>query len=390
MLVALLAAGGLYYWLAAGNNSPRYRTAPVERGEIVQRVLATGTVNPVTLVLVGSQVSGTISNLYADFNSPVKRGQVVAQIDPAPFQAQVDKARADYRTAQAEVDKAKAEVEVARLMLSRMKAVRERDLVSQAEVDDAQARHDTAVAQLAAAQAKVAQTRASLDLAETNLHYSTIRSPVDGVVVERAVDVGQTVAASFQAPVMFKIAADLAKMQVDTHVDEADVGRVKVGQKATFTVDAYPGEEFEGQVVQVRNAPQQVQNVVTYDVIVNVDNRKLLLKPGMTANVSIITAIKPDVLKVPNAALRFTPSLGEGEEGRRAEPAAAASKGGRQRVWVPGEGGRPRPVDIAVGVSDGVHSELVSGGLKEGQRVIVEELEEPGKAEASKPQPRLF
>jgi HlyD family secretion protein len=391
-LVAALVAGGLYYWLAGRDNGPHYRTDPVERGEITQKVLATGTVNPVTLVQVGSQVSGTIAALYADFNSRVKRGQVVAQIDPAIFQAEVSKARANYQSAQAEVAKGQAEVVNAELMLKRMKVVRERDLVSQAEVDDAQTKYDTARAGLEAARARVALTKAALELAETNLRYSTIRSPVDGIVVDRQVDVGQTVAASFQAPVIFKIAADLAKMQVDTAVDEADVGRVRLGQGAAFTVDAYPGVDFQGRVVQVRNAPQQVQNVVTYDVVLNVDNRDLLLKPGMTANVAIITAVKPDVLKVPNAALRFTPqSEAEGKDGAGGgQPQPAVQKGSQQKVWVLGASGQPKAVPVTVGITDGVSSELTGGKLSQGEQVIVEQVEEPGQTTSSKPQPRLF
>jgi HlyD family secretion protein len=387
--VALLA-GGLYFWLAAGNNGPRYRTLPVERGDLVQKVLATGTVNPVTLVQVGSQVSGTISNIYVDFNSKVERGLMVAQIDPALFEAQVAKARADYQSALADVEKGRAEVENTSRTLARMRAVRERDLVSQAEVDDAQMKSDTAKAELAAAQSKVGQTKASLDLAETNLRYTTIRSPVDGIVVDRTVDVGQTVAASFQAPVMFKIAADLAKMQVDTNVDEADIGRVVRGQEATFSVDAYSGEEFSGRVDQVRNAPQQVQNVVTYDVVIMVDNRDLKLKPGMTANVAIITARKNGVLKVANSALRFTPRPAEpGAAGARAAPPPTEEKGW-QRVWVVDATGKLTAVPVQVGISDGVDSEVLAGKLAEGQQVVVEQIEEPAQAAASRRPSRPF
>jgi HlyD family secretion protein len=383
--VALLA-GGYALWLANGNPGLRYRTLPVERGAVVQRVLATGTVNPVTLVQVGSQVSGTISALYADFNSHVRQGQVVAQIDPALFAGQVAKARGDYQSAVADVAKQEAAVENTTRTLARMKAVRERDLVSQADVDDAQMKADQAKADLAAAKAKVKQTKASLDLAETNLRYSTIRSPVDGIVVARNIDAGQTVAASFQAPVLFTIAADLAKMQVDTNVDEADIGRVRMGQQASFSVDAYPSDDFGGRVAQVRNAPQQVQNVITYDVVITVDNRGLKLKPGMTANVAITTDRKEGVLKVPNAALRFVPRPVEKDtQPAPAAPAAEAAASGQQRVWVLDPGGKLVAVPVRVGISDGMWSELVSGRLTPGQQVVVEQLEETGGKSATSP-----
>ncbi len=388
--VALLA-GGYTLWLANGNPGPRYNTLPVERGVVVQRVLATGTVNPVTLVQVGSQVSGTISALYADFNSHVRQGQVVAQIDPALFAGQVAKARGDYQSAVADVAKQEAAVENSVRTLARMKAVRERDLVSQADVDDAQMKAVQAKADLAAAKAKVKQTKASLDLAETNLRYSTICSPVDGIVVARNIDVGQTVAASFQAPVLFTIAADLAKMQVDTNVDEADIGRVRVGQQASFSVDAYPSDDFGGRVAQVRNAPQQVQNVITYDVVITVDNRGLKLKPGMTANVAITTDRKEGVLKVPNAALRFVPRpVEKDKQPAPAAPAPDSPAGGQQRVWVLDPGGKLVAVPVRVGISDGMWSELVSGRLTAGQEVVVEQLEETGGKSATSPMARPF
>jgi HlyD family secretion protein len=373
-IVVALVGGGLYAWRARNNHGPSFRTVAVEKGDVVQKVLATGTVNPVTLVQVGSQVSGTIVNLYADFNSKVKKGQVVAQIDPALFAAAVAKAEGDYRSALANVAKQEAAVANTTLTLARTKAVRKQDLVAQSDVDDAQMRADQAKADLAAARASVGQTRASLQLAETNLRYSTIRSPVDGIVVARNVDVGQTVAASFQAPVLFTIAADLAKMQVDTNVDEADVGKVRVAQPAAFTVDAYPGEEFQGRVGQVRNSPQQVQNVITYDVVITVPNPELKLKPGMTANVAITTATEKGVLKVPNSSLRFVPRL---DSDKAARPATSASQDQQQRVWVVGPGGKPQPVSVNVGISDGLSTEVVSG-LSQGQKVIVEQIDQSG------------
>ena len=294
----------------------------VERGEVDLIVTATGTINPVINVLVGSQVSGTIKALYADFNSQVKEGQVIAQIDPAIFQAQVDQAKANVLNTQANLLNAqanlvKAEVAVvdAKRNLDRNKPLLERQVIAQATLDTAQVNYDTAVAQIEVAKAQVdsskaqvEQAKAALNLAETNLRYATIRSPVNGTVISRNVDVGQTVAASLQAPTLFTIAKDLTKMQVDTNVSEADVGRITVGQDATFTVDAYPGRIFRGKVSEIRIAPIIVQNVVTYDVVIQVDNKDLKLKPGMTANVSVMIAHREGVLKIPNAALRFRAS----------------------------------------------------------------------------------
>ncbi|MFH0810358.1 MAG: efflux RND transporter periplasmic adaptor subunit [Pseudomonadota bacterium] len=386
-MVVALAAGGLYALVAEDKDGPRYRTLPVARGEIIQRVLATGTVNPVILVQVGSQVSGTISAIHADFNSIVKKGEVVARIDPALFRAEVAKAKANHEKALADVEKMKATLENAALTRTRMETMVRRDLIARADADDARLKADTAKADLAAARANVSQLKAALDVAETNLQYTVIRSPVDGIVVDRSVDVGQTVAASLQAPVLFKIAQDLSQMQVDTNVDEADIGKIKLAQPVSFTVDAYPGAEFSGRVAQIRNAPQQVQNVITYDVVVTVDNRDLKLKPGMTANVSVTTDRRPGVLKVPNAALRFVPQpSGEDKQPQPAEGAEEDRQ--RQKVWVLARGGRLATVPVKVGISDGDYSELSAGRLTEGQRVVVEQLDE--KAKASKSQPRLF
>src|ERR1044071_2932645 len=271
-----------------------YQTATIMRGPITQAVTATGTLNPVVNVQVGSQVSGNISKLFVDFNSQVKAGQVVAQIDPALFQAAVTQAEGDVASAQAALE------------LARLNAKRTQDLF--ARKTSSQADLDQAMANLHQAEANVKIRQGALDKAKADLEHCTITSPIDGIVISRNVDVGQTVAASLQAPVIFQIANDLTKMQIDSNVAEADVGVVKVGQEVDFTVDAFPTQTFHGKVVQVRNAPITVQNVVSYDTVIGVSNADLKLKPGMTANVSIIIAHKNDVLKISNAALRFRPA----------------------------------------------------------------------------------
>jgi len=322
IILIIFAGGFLIYRLTGKNGSnQKFRLVKVERGEVNMVVTATGTINPVINVLVGSQVSGTIKALYADYNSQVKEGQVIAQIDPAIFEAQVEQGRANVLNAQANLQNAqanlvKAEVAVleAKRNLDRNKPLLERQVIAQATLDTAQANYDTAVAQKEVARAQVEsskaqleQAKAALKVSETNLRYTTIRSPVNGTVISRNVDVGQTVAASLQAPTLFTIAKDLTRMQVNTNVSEADVGRIMVGQDSTFTVDAYPERTFDGKVSEIRNAPIIVSNVVTYDVVIQVDNKDLKLKPGMTANVSVMIAHREGVLKIPNAALRFQP-----------------------------------------------------------------------------------
>src|SRR5215467_280098 len=292
------------------SGAATYQTATVTRGPITQAVTATGTLNPVVNVQVGSQVSGNISKLFVDFNSQVKAGQVVAQIDPALFQATVTQAEGDLASAQ-------AALELAKINAKRTQDLFTRKTSSQADLDQA-------IATLHQAEANAKIKQGALDKAKADLDHCTITSPVDGVVISRSVDVGQTVAASLQAPVIFQIANDLTKMQIDSNVAEADVGAVEVGQDVDFTVDAFPTRTFRGKVVQVRNAPITVQNVVTYDTVIGVDNKDLKLKPGMTANVSIIIAHKDNVLQIKNAALRYRPA------GAAAEPRPAASPGGSQ------------------------------------------------------------
>ncbi|MBI2216554.1 MAG: efflux RND transporter periplasmic adaptor subunit [Candidatus Rokubacteria bacterium] len=535
-LIVLTVGGGVWAYFATQSrgNAARYRLARVERGPLTAAVSASGNLAAVTTVLVGSQVSGQITELFADFNSLVERGQVIARIDPEIFEAKVNQARAELDSAgasvlnqQAQVERARADVENARSAhaesraqtakaqvalldarrdLERKDELFRRQLIAKSERDSAQAAHDSAAAQLdsvkakeaalaaaigsaaaqlrvaeaqlVAARAQVKQKEASLQQAQVDLEHTTIRAPVNGVVVSRQVDVGQTVAASLQAPTLFTIAQDLTKMQVETSVDEADIGRVKLADRATFTVDAFPGETFAGGVTQIRKAAQIVQNVVTYTVVVAVDNPGGKLLPGMTANVKLVVAEKPSVLKVPNAALRFRPSgaaggasvAAGGAPARRAaggsDAGAGAAGGGGQRpsmeqirerlvkglglteeqqktldpiladsrqqmialrgaqlsdaerqgrmqkireatrtrvrqiltaeqqrrydemsppsradagaatglpgrVWIVGPDGKPAPVSITLGLSDGTATEVLRGDLKEGQDVII-------------------
>jgi len=408
---------GLSAWSALhGPADARYRTAPVERGDIAYTVSATGTPNAVVTVQVGSQVSGNILALYADFNTKVKKGQVVARIDPQIFQARVDQAKATLNAseaavvnAQAQIEKNKADVANAQAVVANAKAntVRcdsavqdaktklDRRLVlvkdgvlSQEDGETAQATYDQAVANLDAAQAQVtaaqagaSSSQAEIRVAETtlssaqaqvkeaqaalaqsqaDLDHTYIQAPVDGVVVSRNIDVGQTVAASLQAPTLFSIAQDLTKMQVDTNVSEADVGRIREGMPATFTVDAYPGQVFQGTVTSIRKAAMNVQNVVTYDVVVGVSNTDLKLFPGMTANVKILVDQHHDALKIPNAALRFRP----------ADVQTKTKPGGRM-VWILDKNGRPQAARVSMGISDGAYTEITGGDLKEGDPVII-------------------
>lgn len=429
VLVLLLGAGtGAFYSYQTNQNRPHYRTGKVERGGIDATISATGTMNPVITVQVGSQVTGMVKELYADFNAQVKRGRLIARIDPATFEAKLQQAKADLENAKANVmnqraamakaeaavTNAQAAVEVSKANIVRAEvgvhdariksesraALFKEGGISQEERDSAKATYDSAVAQLEAAKAQrqaaealsrsaqaelqvahaelvaaeaaVKQKEASVVQAQVDLDHTSIRAPVDGVVISRNVDVGQTVAASLQAPTLFVIARDLTKMQVNTSVDEADVSKVQVGQDAAFTVDAFPGQAFTGKVSQIRKAPVIQQNVVTYDVIIRVDNPDLKLLPGMTANVELLVARRENVLKLPNAALRFKPNpsmLGEKGGQALAQPAKERPQG--MVVWILGEERRPRPVRVELGITDQQFTEVVEGNLKEGQEVIV-------------------
>jgi HlyD family secretion protein len=516
VVVALLVGGAVwgYFYAQSRGNAPKFRLVRVERGPLTAAVSATGNLNAVITVQVGSQVSGQIKELLVDFNSTVKKNQVIARIDPDIFLAKVNQAKADLESAkatvlnqEAQVERARADVENARAAYSESKAqtakaqvavvdakrdfdrkteLFARRLIARSDLDSSQAGHDSAIAQvesakaheqalesaiqsataqlrvvqamLVSARAQVDQKSAGLRQAQVDLDHTTILAPVDGVVVSRQVDVGQTVAASLQAPVLFTIAQDLTKMQVETSVDEADIGRLKLDDRATFTVDAFPGETFAGTVVQIRKAPQVVQNVVTYTVIVGVENPSGKLMPGMTANVKLVVAQKPNALKIPNAALRFRPAGVEAaappapgaggaasggppsteqirerlvkglklteDQQKKLEPilqggreqfralqglpdaerrlkgqkireaqrarireiltdeqkarydemavsAGEARSGTVGRVWVIGPDGKPAPITLTLGLSDGASTEVLRGDVHEGQDVIV-------------------
>ena len=334
LLVALLAGGGWYWWSNRQADAPTYRTAKVERGPITATVSSTGTLNPVTSVQVGTQVSGQIQQLFVDFNSPVKKGELIARIDPETFTYRVRQAEADLESARSSVGRAQVAQVIADRDLKRTKELVARNFVSPAELDRAQSTFDLAAAEVRTAQAVVQQRAAQVATARVDLSRTEIRAPVDGVVIKRSVDVGQTVAASLQAPELFVIAKDLRDMQVDTSIDEADVGRIKIGLRAMFTVDAFPGRQFSGEVRSVRKAAQSVQNVVTYIAIISANNERGELLPGMTANVRVVTDARDSVLKVPNAALRFRPAgesaAAKGEDKTKAMQGADvdASKGG--------------------------------------------------------------
>ncbi len=327
VFVVVALAAGLYAWTQRNDaEAPRFRTGKIERGPITATVSATGTLNPVTSVQVGTQVSGQIKELYVDFNSPVKKGQLIARIDPETFEYRVRQAQADADAARSAQNRSQVSLVNAQRELNRTKELVAKNFVSSAELDAKQAAFDLAQADVRNAQAVVAQREASLASARVDLGRTEIRAPVDGVVIKRSVDVGQTVAASLQAPELFIIAKDLRDMQVETSIDEADVGRIRLGQRASFTVDSFPGRNFSGEAKQVRKAAQNVQNVVTYTVLVTANNDAGQLMPGMTANVRIVTDTRESVLKAPNAALRFRPP-GESAAGDGKKGASDAGKG---------------------------------------------------------------
>ena len=380
-----------------GKNDQQYQTAKIDRGNVTETVTATGTLSAVTTVQIGSQVSGVISRLYADFNSHVNKGQLLAELDPTPFQAQVEQRQAD-------LTKARVEVANAKVNYNRQQRLAKAGLAPQADVDNTKAQYDSAAAQ-------VQQSNAALSQSLTNLKYTKISSPIDGVVVDRAYDVGQTVAASFQAPTLFQIAQDLTKMQVQADVDQSDIGRVQVGQTARFTVDAYPDEEFRGRISQIRLNATINQNVVSYPVIIEVSNPGERLRPKMTANVTIDVATVRDVLRVPNAALRFRPPEAEtkpatgtavpqrtataGAETSTTSTAGGAERMGRRRRGMEGaaealgaatQQRAPRksqtiylldankklqPVQIRTGISDGRFTQIVEGTVKIGDTVVI-------------------
>ena len=359
-------------------NKVKYETTKIGKNTIVQVVEASGTINPVTTVNIGSQVSGLIKEIYVDFNSQVKKGQLLAQIDTSLFEAQLQQATANIANAKANYQKILAIMENDKKTYNRYKNLYARNFIAKSEFDLAEATYFSDMAQLDAAKAQISQAEASFKTASANMRYTKIISPVDGTVVSRAVDVGQTVAASFQTPTLFMVAQDLTNMQIETSVSEADIGKVKVGQEVNYTLDGYQDRVFHGRVTQVRISPTTVQNVVTYTVIVDVDNEEGLLIPGMTANVSIITSKKENIMTVPNSALKFTP-ITKGTVQRYKE----------QGIWVM-ENNRPKRINITAGVSDDVNTEVISKDLKGDETVIIGILNQRKSNKARGPRPRMF
>jgi HlyD family secretion protein len=388
----LFLLGALTALACGRSGAVSYRTEPITRGPVSEIVNATGDVSAIVTVNVGSQVSGIIDKLYVDFNSLVKKGQMLATLDPRLFQAQLEKAEAGFASAKANVEKAVAAYNDSGRIAKRMEELRQQGLVSQGDLDTALATRDGNAASLSAAKASVLQAKADRDLAAVNLAFTKIQSPIDGIVVSRSVDVGQTVAAAFQAPTLFLIANDLTKMQILANIDEADVGKVREGLDAKFTVDAYPGETFIGKIREVRQAPTTIQNVVTYAAVIDAPNPDRKLRQGMTASVQITTAHKDEALRVSNAALRWKPDDSGAPEAAPAAPgqqrpaamarnASPAARGGREGGSMQAGGGRvarvfkvengkPVPVQIRAGLSDGQRTEVLEG-LGEGDKVIV-------------------
>ncbi len=349
----------LLYVFVFKNDGHKFRTEKITRGTITERATATGTVNPLTTVLVGTQVSGRIKALYVDYNDPVTRGQLIAEIDPATFDAQLEEARANLLSATANLAKAEATLADTDRNLKRQKKLFADNVIGESERDAIETKYQVDKSHVAVARAQVVQAQAAFNFAETNLRYTKIYSPIDGIVISRDVDVGQTVAAAFQTPTLYTIARDLKEMQINTNVDEADIGKIKVGQAAEFTVDAYPETTFAGEILQIRNAPIVVQNVVTYDVVIRVDNPDLKLKPGMTASVSIIIVTKKDIVRIPNAALRFRPEDYQDYQ----------TVQGERCIWIL-NGQNPECIMVKTGIDDYAYTELVAGSLVEGQKII--------------------
>jgi HlyD family secretion protein len=422
-LVLVVAGAGAFYWRQkmAGDKAPKFETATVDRGTITAKVTATGTLSALVTVQVGTQVSGRVEQIMVDFNSKVTKGQIIAKIDPLLFDAALEQARANYGAGEGNVTKLQAKADDAKLQFERAQSLFERKAIAQQDLDTARANSRAADGDLVAAKGNLQQAKAALHQAQVNLNYTTIVSPTTGVVISRSVDVGQTVAASLSAPTLFLIAEDLTKMQVDTSVSEADIGKLKNDMAAMFTVDAYPAKVFRGTIRQLRNAPQTVQNVVTYDAVIDVSNPALELRPGMTANVTFIHDQRENALRVPNAALRFQPpaelARGRGGGGDRAgggtgehgagRPDGGAPRGGgggAARAAAAGgaatdlgggirPGGRSRrgggpvsdqrtlwvlnnndisPVNVRIGITDGIFTEVQAPQLHEGDMIVTD------------------
>lgn len=373
IIIVILVAGAI---AVAQNKKVRYKTEKIDRCTITEFVEASGTINPVNTVSVGSTVSGLIKEIYVDFNSEVKKGQLLAQIDPANFEAQVQQNQAQINNASANLTKLQAIADFDKKQYERYKNLYAKNFVAKSELDEKYSTYKSDLAQINAARAQINQYQASLKTAMTNLSYTKIIAPVDGTVISREIDLGQPVAASFQAPELFTIAQDLTKMQIEVSVSEADIGKVKEGQEVKYTLDGYPDTDFFGKVTQVRLSPTTVSNVVTYTVIVDVDNEDLKLKPGMTANVSIITNESVDVICVPNIALKFTPNT-DGQKYKN------------QGIWILDKN-KPKRIDIKTGASDDSSTEIKASELAEGDKVITGILGKKSNKNNMHRGPRMF
>jgi HlyD family secretion protein len=401
ILLVLLIAGGGAWWIASRSAAIHYNSAPVTSGAVARVVTATGTINPVLTIIVGTAVSGVIRELSCDYNTKVTKGQRCAKIDPRPFQALVDQYKANLAVAKAQLEKDKANLEYAKVNSGRTALLAKQNSIAQDTADLSLSAFHQGQAQILLDEATVQQWEAQLAGAQVNLDYTDIVSPVDGTVVSRNVTMGQTVAASLQTPTLFLIASDLTKMEVDTNVSESDIGTVKENNPATFTVEAYPDHPFGGSVVQVRQAPQTLQNVVTFDVVVGVANPDLLLVPGMTATTKIVTDQRDNVIRVPDQALRYVPAgaaatapapaapaiaaAPSAPAGASASTAAAATRQGQ--VWVLADG-KPVRVGVTLGLDDDTYTEIVGGELKPGDQVILSE-QAGGSGKSTVPLPRL-
>lgn len=377
-LIAVVFVSGFAFYFNKHRDSG-YITVPAKVDTIVEAVEASGTVNPVNTVDIGSQVSGMIKDIYVDYNSKVTKGQLLAQIDPSLFQAQVDKARGDLEAARSNKAKIQAMLVYDKKNYERYKRLYEKNYVAKSDLDLAEATYKSDLAQIAAAQGTINQAQATLNNNLTNLRYTKIVSPVDGIVVSRAVDVGQTVAASFQTPTLFQVAQDLTNMQIEVNVSEADIGKIKKGQEVEYTLDGYADSVFHGKVTEVRIAPTTVSNVVTYTVIVDVDNKDQKMIPGMTANASIITNKSENVICVPTDALKFTP-----------KEITGGKKYKEQGLWIL-RNNKPTRISIETGAKDSDRTEIISKELKENDRVIISKKGDKDKTEQGKRPPmRMF
>ena len=380
-IVALL--GGVVGWRIKNRPPPpsRFVLQKTSTGDVIETVQSTGTVQPLTQVQVGAQVSGRVVKVYVDFNSEVKKGDLVAEIDPTLLGAQVAQTDAQLRSAQASVTRSEAQLRTSKVELDRIRRLFAEQLASQADVDAAQGKYDIIAAELVGAKAAISQISAQLSYSRTNLAYTKIFAPIDGVVITRSIDPGQTVAASFQAPVLFVIAQDLSKMRVMAEIDEADVGKLKEGMKAEATVDAFPGLSFQGTVIQVRYSPNSSQGVVTYSAVVDVDNPDKKLRPGMTALVTVKTHESHGVVRLPNAALRFKPSPPKGPDGQPIpQPPPPALSHGKARIYVIGDAtpGKEKSAErvVEIGITDGINTEILAGSFGPDLEVVTDEIED--------------